>query len=31
MVACRHMMTHLLLADEENGLQMWRFEVIRLI
>jgi len=30
-VACRHRMAHLLLADEQDGPQTWRFEAIGLI
>jgi len=30
-LASRHRMAHLLLADEQDGLQTRRFEVIRLI
>jgi len=30
-VACRHRMAHLLLPDEQNGLQTWSVEVIGLI
>jgi len=26
-VTCRHRMAHLLLSDDQDGLQTWRFEV----